>query len=192
MKFQKLFATTLSCSIQLTSFSHIYFLPFWTKRIHCNTKQALWLNGKNKLKTLSAQIKLKSLRELSHVSHLRLAVYFPTPDLGQFAMSLVRIWTRKMIAASKVFNNNLIFYQNLNSIDRLDLHKSKSIRCSNINKSAFPLSTSIFHTSLQDFSAYWDSLKYIKYIYMLQIICYLSVMRIITDVRSTANYSSIA
>ena len=148
---------------------------------------------KTNWKPCQAQIKLKSLPELWHVSHLRLAVYFPTPVLGQFAMSLVRIWTRKMIAASKVFNNNLIFYQNLNSIDRLDfIHKSKSIRCSNRNKSAFPLSTSIFHTSLQDFSAYWDSLKYIKYIYMLQIICYLSVMCIITDVRFTANYSSVA
>ena len=57
---------------------------------------------KTNWKPCQAQIKLKSLPELWHVSHLRLAVYFPTPVLGQFAMSLVRIWTRKMIAASKV------------------------------------------------------------------------------------------
>ena len=39
-------------NFKLRLYIHIYFLPFWMKRIHCNTKQTLWLNGRNNLKTL--------------------------------------------------------------------------------------------------------------------------------------------
>ena len=89
-KFETLFTTMLSCGI--------YFLPFWMKRIHCNTKQTLWLNGRNISKTL-----------LSWNHCLNFAVFRFWLGLvraflvwRRFAVSLVRISTRKMMQLRKL------------------------------------------------------------------------------------------
>ena len=134
----------------------IYFLPFWMKRIHCNTKQTLWLNGRNISKTL-----------LSWNHCLNFAVFRFWLGLvraflvwRRFAVSLVRISTRKMMQLRKLSTSwtMISFFTKTSTASiGLTIRKSKSNCCSNINKSAFPLSTGIFYTSLQSLSAYWHN-----------------------------------
>ena len=99
--------------------------------------------------------------QLRHVSHFWLAdLFFPTPVQCQYAVSLVRILTRKMMQLQKLSTSWPIisfFTKTSTASISLTICKSKSNRLSNVNKSAFPLSTGIFYASLQSFSAYWHN-----------------------------------
>ena len=102
----------LRCFAVFIDFVYV-FLSFWTKRIHCNTNQTLWLNGRIILKTLLSPNQVEIAASISMCFTFPVSGrVFPTPVRRRYSVSLVRISTRKMIAASKAFNklnNDLIF-----------------------------------------------------------------------------------